>query len=116
MKALLYVLTALTVIGLAFWAYVENDRTRTALGRLQALQADVGTAHARLNVLRAEWAYLNRPDRLRALVDMNFDRLGLLPLRAEQFRDVGQLAFRSAPAGLVVSDPVEVMQRREVPE
>ena len=37
------------------------------------------------------------PDRLRELVNLNFDKLKLVPFGADQFVDVGQVAF-PAPA------------------
>ena len=71
MRSILYVLTALSVIGLAFWAYRENYRTQEAQANAQALQNAIGEARARLRVLNAEWAYLNRPDRLMDLVELS---------------------------------------------
>ncbi len=107
MKSLLYIATALSVLGLAFWAYQENYATQQALKDTRKLQHQIGGAQARLSVLRAEWAYLNRPDRLRELAELNFDRLGLLPLRPEQFGRVDQIAYPQADIefenGVVVS-------------
>ncbi|MCB1313050.1 MAG: cell division protein FtsL [Sedimentitalea sp.] len=97
MKTLAYVLTALAVFGLAFWAYRENYATQKVLSQTQTLQRQIGAAQQRLGVLRAEWAYLNRPDRLRELAEINFDRLGLLPLRPEQFGQVDEVSFPPPP-------------------
>ncbi len=93
MRMLLYVLTALAVFGLAFWAYRENYATQQVLKENRALQRQIGQAQVRLSVLRAEWAYLNRPDRLRDLAEINFDRLGLLPLRPDQFGRVDEVEY-----------------------
>ncbi|WP_322865399.1 cell division protein FtsL [Aquicoccus sp. G2-2] len=95
MRSLLYVVTAVLVIGLAFWAYHENYKTQEAMGRAETLQHNIGQARERLSMLRAEWAYLNRPDRLRALAEMNFETLGLLPLSPEQFGRVDQVSYPS---------------------
>jgi len=93
MKMLLYIVTACAVIGLAFWAYHENYKTQGALGEVASLQRDIQTARARLGVLKAEWAYLNRPNRLRDLAELNFERLGLLPLRPDQFGRIDQISY-----------------------
>ncbi len=110
MKMFLYVLTAFAVIGLAFWAYRENYKTQATLDELQELQQHVGATYTRLKMLRAEWAYLNRPHRLRELADLNFDTLGLLPLRADQFGRVDEVAFPPEDP-LPVTNPIEVMNR-----
>ena len=107
MKSILFALTALGVFGLALWAYQENYRTQQVLKETQSLQRQIGAAQARLAILQAEWAYLNRPDRLRELADLNFERLGLLPLRAEQFGRADQIAYAEDP-DLPIVDPVEL--------
>ena len=109
MRAFLYILTALCVIGLAFWAYRENYQTQAMRDEVRTLQADIGAAQARLSVLRAEWAYLNRPDRLRELAGLNFDRLGLLPLRADQFGRIDQVAYPPDPMLLPITEPVDAI-------
>ena len=114
MKSFLYVLTALSVIGLAFWAYHENYRTQEALNKTENLQRQIGLARQRLGVLRAEWAYLNRPNRLRELADLNFDRLGLLPLAPEQFGRIDQVSYPIEKA-FDLSDSVEVSSDGEQP-
>jgi len=98
MRNFLSVLTALAVIGLAFWAYHENYKTQEALATNEALQNDIADARARLAVLSAEWAYLNRPQRLRELAELNFDKLGLLPFAPEQFGSIDQVPYPPLPA------------------
>lgn len=93
MRGLLYILTVVSVIGLAFWAYRENYTTQEALGETEDLHIQIGEARNRLAMLRAEWAYLNRPDRLRDLADLNFERLQLLPMRPDQFGRIEQVAY-----------------------
>jgi hypothetical protein len=96
MKALLHIVAALAMLGLGFWAYQENYKTQRTLREVRNLHAQIGAAHSRLNVLNAEWAYLNRPDRLRDLAAINFDRLGLLPLMPEAFNKVENVAYPPA--------------------
>ncbi len=107
MRTIFYILTTLSVIGLAFWAYRENYATQGALAETRELRREIRAAHERLSILRAEWAYLNRPDRLRDLANINFDRLGLLPLRPEQFGHIDQVAYPPSPL-LEITDVIDV--------
>jgi len=93
MRSLMFVLTSLAVMGLAFWAYRENYRTQGELGDSRRLQSEIADLRESLGVLRAEWAYLNRPDRLRELADINYGRLALLPLEPGQFGDVRAISY-----------------------
>jgi len=93
MRSFLYAFAAFAVIGLAYWAYNENYATQAAVRRVDALQSEIGGQREKLNILRAEWAYLNRPDRLRDLADINYNALQLMPLAAEHFGDTEQVAF-----------------------
>ena len=94
-------------MGLAIWAYDQNDRTQRAMGSVRELRREIHSLRESLGVQRAEWAYLNRPERLRDLADLNFERLGLLPLQPEQFGRVGQVSF--PPRISLINNPVDVM-------
>jgi len=108
MRGLFYVFSALAVMGLAVWAYRENFETKQAIHASEQLQRQIGRARAELAMLRAEWAYLNRPDRLRELADLNFGTLRLMTLRAEQFGRIDQVAYPAV--GLPqISHPVDVI-------
>lgn len=98
MRTLLYTLAIGSVVGLAYWAYQENFETQQALKRLSAVQAQIGDTREALAVQRAEWAYLNRPDRLADLVKLNFADLGLLPLTPGHFGAVDQVAYPPRPS------------------
>ncbi len=106
MRSFFLTLAAIAVMALGFWAYRENYRTQAELNDLRTLQSEVGQLRESLGVLKAEWAYLNRPDRLRELADINFERLGLLPLEPEQFGSVEQVSYPSADL-LAITNPVE---------
>lgn len=115
MRGFLYVISALAVVALAFWAYQQNYATQQALRDVRTLQADIATQRSRLTVLRAEWAYLNRPERLRDLAEINFDRLGLLPLQPEQFGVIDQVAYPPQEL-LPITEPVETRAGPDVDE
>ena len=93
MRPVLYVLSFLAVMALAFWAYRENYDTQAALRDMGKLQNEIASLRDALALQRAEWAYLNRPDRLRELATLNFDRLGLLPLEPAQFGAAAQVSY-----------------------
>ncbi len=108
MRALLYAATVLMVMGLAFWAYRENYRTQAAIDDMNRVQNEIAGLREQLGVLRAEWAFLNRPERLRELVDLNFDRLRLVPVQADQFVDTTHVDYPAPrePDPLSDADPM----------
>lgn len=107
MRSFLYVLAGLAVMALAFWSYQENYKTRDAVSEVRKLNAQIGSNYQRLGMLRAEWAYLNRPDRLSDLAELNFERLELLPLMPDAFGRVDQIIY-PIPDILPIVVPIEV--------
>ena len=119
MRSLLFIVTSLGLIGLAFWAYHENFLTQRMLTKTKDLQFEIVQSRARLRVLRAEWAYLNRPERLRDLAILNFDRLGLFSLSSDHFGRADQVAYPFSepllevqPASAIASAPAATAEMR----
>ena len=107
MRGFLYLCCAMAVMVLAFWAYRENYETQQSLREVERLQHEIGSLRVALVIQRAEWAYLNRPSRLRDLADLNFERLQLMPLGAQHFGAIDQVSY-PAPELPPITDPVEL--------
>lgn len=97
MRAVLYLSAVVLLAVCATWAYRVNYATQDALNRVADLRGEIAEEREALSVLRAEWGYLNRPDRLRALVRDNAEALGLADLTPEQFGAATDAPFPPAP-------------------
>ncbi len=85
MKTFLYLLAGVIVVFAASWTYNVNYKVQAAEDRVARLQRDINRERATIAVLGAEWAYLNRPERLRALSETYYNELRLMPINATDF-------------------------------
>ncbi|MXU65418.1 cell division protein FtsL [Oceanomicrobium pacificus] len=93
MKTILYLSCVTLVIGVATFAYQVNYDTQEALRRVEALTDEIARERAAISVLEAEWAYLNRPDRLLALAEEHFETLKLMPLHPDHFAEPASVVY-----------------------
>ena len=105
MRIVLPLSAAVLVVVSATWAYRVNYATQEAMGRLDDLRQEIAAEREAIAVLNAEWAYLNRPDRLKALVATNAAALGLEELTPEQFGEASMVAFPPEPDIIAEGDP-----------
>lgn len=98
-------LLALAALGIAGWTYGVNYDTRAALDRISDLRIKIADEREEIQVLRVEWAWLNRPDRLARLVRRYEDKLALIPLTPAAF---GYVAAVPYPPGPPKDAPAEV--------
>lgn len=97
MRAVLLISAAMAPMALAAWAYGENYATRAAAGERAALLRQIGALHHERRMLEGELAYLSRPERLRALADLNFADLRLVPMTPEAFGWMQEVPDALAP-------------------
>lgn len=119
MRILMFIGSFLAVLGMAYWAYDQNFETKQARDRVRALQVEIASAREAIAIQRAEWAYLNRPERLRDLVDLNFDELQLLPMTPRHFGTIDEVPFPlpDAPVAVIegLSDTENAIGPAEIP-
>jgi hypothetical protein len=89
------------LIATASLLYLVEHEVQGLERRLHRLNAELLDSQHAIQVLKAEWSYLNQPDRLQELASRHADRLQLAPLEPAQI--VTTLADlpvreRSAPA------------------
>jgi hypothetical protein len=100
MRLVLHLSALVMVVVCATWAYRVNYATQEASDRAAELRAAIAAEREAIAVLNAEWAYLNRPDRLRALVAANAEALGLAELTPDQFGAPAMVAYPPEPTDL----------------
>lgn len=73
MIKLLHVLAIGALVSSAVYAYTIKYETTLEAEQLQKTRAKAQRERDAIAVLKAEWQYLNRPDRLQALADRHLD-------------------------------------------
>lgn len=109
MKTLLYVAASALVVAFAFWAYQVNYTTQEAVREVERLRLEIAQERSTIAILNAEWAYLNRPDRLRILAEQYFAELGLAPMSAEHFADPAEVTFPRAVEDRLAGDVLDAV-------
>lgn len=88
------VLFALLAIAMGAASIVIGTEVQDLDDRLAGIQRDIAREQESLHVLRAEWSYLNRPERLEALARRHLD---LRVPEAAQTMPVSDLPFAARP-------------------
>ena len=74
--------------ALAMGLYLVKYSVQGVQRDVATLKQQLATEKESLHLLNAEWAYLNRPDRLRQLADRHLD---LVPLDSRQIEDINSI-------------------------
>lgn len=102
----LYVFAIAAIIVVATWAYRVNYDVQDALRQVAVLRGEIAREREALAVQRAEWAYLNRPERLRELADLNFTTLQLMPLLPQHFALPESAAYPLSPEAITIEQAI----------
>lgn len=92
MRQFLFLCAALVALGTAGATYKVNYLVQEAESRVNHLVGAIDKEREALGILEAEWAYLNRPERLRALAEAYYLELRLTSINASHFvklKDLG---------------------------
>ena len=85
LRFLLFATLIVSTFSLGLWAYKINYESRAANQRVKNLEESILSLNKEVKILNAEWAYLNRPERLRKLVEYYFLELRLNPINPDDF-------------------------------
>jgi hypothetical protein len=100
MKRLARLLWPLLFAGMVIAVYLLKGHVEEREGTLARTQQSILDERESIEILRAEWSYLNRPERLRRLAATRSD---LQPIGADRYaswRRMGQRLAEAAPIEL----------------
>ena len=108
MKPVTRLLWPLLFAGLVFGLYNLKAQVEEQEKELARIQRAIDEEREAIQVLRAEWSYLNRPERLRRL---GATKLDLQPVGQKQMASFERLAQRLADAAPVEAATVGTTSR-----
>lgn len=81
-------ITMICVAVAVFGVYLVKYAVQDVQAEVAALEVELKQERTSLHLLNAEWAYLNRPERLRQLAEQHLE---LVPLDSRHIDNVGTL-------------------------
>tara|TARA_B100000768_G_scaffold166024_1_gene169026 strand:+ start:639 stop:944 length:306 start_codon:yes stop_codon:yes gene_type:complete len=88
MRLIFYSFSLILVMSLAYLANLESVKTKATMYSAKLLRTEVDELKEELKFLNAEWALLNRPDRLTDLVKWHYRELKLIPISIKNFKSI----------------------------
>lgn len=102
-------ITGVALLALiCFELYNGVSRVKDQERELAGLKASIGSEQEAIRVLKAEWSYLNQPERLQTLAR---EHLPLSPTGASQIVVLASLPLKNAPSGSPVVEASELPQK-----
>lgn len=102
----LFLAALAAIVIVATWAYRVNYDVQDALRRVTELRSQIAREREAISVQRAEWAYLNRPERLRELADLHFKTLQLMPLLPDHFAEPEAVSYPMSPDAISIEQAI----------
>ncbi|MBC8410779.1 MAG: hypothetical protein H8E12_18985 [Rhodobacteraceae bacterium] len=93
MRLIFYSFSLILVMSLAYLANLESVKTKATMHSANLLRTEVDELKEELNILNAEWALLNRPDRLTDLVKWLYRELKVMPISIKNFKSIKSVEF-----------------------
>lgn len=97
MRLLLYFAGILSLLTLAALSYSQNYATREILSEIDRTKTTIRAKQQQLRALEDEWAYLNRPDRIKALAVLNYSHIQLSRQFPQAPQSISDLPFQPDP-------------------
>ena len=91
LRFILFATLIVSTFSLGLWAYKINYESRAAYQRVKNLEESILSLNKEVKILNAEWAHLNRPERLRKLVEYFFLELRLNPINPDDFIEFSEI-------------------------
>ncbi len=94
-----------TLLGVAAVSgvFLVKERVQRLENRLHSVQQEIATGRTAIKMLDAEWSYLNRPDRIEAMIQ---DHLGMAPASSSQYVRLDTFVKRTTPPSDAARSPV----------
>ncbi len=97
MRRLVTVASFVLALVLALSLYLIENQVQQMERELANLDAELLGNRRAIQVLKAEWSYLNRPERLQALAARHVEALALAPVSPDQIVQFDDLPARPEP-------------------
>lgn len=88
------IVLAVTAAIMLVGVYAQKHMAETTADQMRALEDAIARQRATLSILKADWAYLNQPTQLQAIVDRHNEALNLHVPEVEQFGTFAALPMR----------------------
>jgi hypothetical protein len=98
MRYFLYITGIIAFLILAGLSYSQNYETRDVLDEMSILKRSIVAKQNQMRALEAEWAYLNRPKRIKTLTDLNLVHIGMMRKQPRAPGKITDLPFQPDPS------------------
>lgn len=115
MMRILNIALLAVLIGIATWTYSVKHEAQDRLAEIRALEDKIATERNSIDLLKADWAFLSDPQRLKVLADRYQEDLGLQTTRPEQIATFDELPgpppepVRDALTDIIAGDATDLL-------